>query len=190
MATEKRQRRRQGKVHRAPYRTRLEELLRTGQYSLDEMTAIIRAEFPEEEVSRSGVYRYEASIREFTEQMRELETSAQIIAKQYGKDAGDDTSGMLANAMVMLATDTVLKLNQKSASGQPVDVATVRAASQITKNAQESKRVSLQVRKQIEAEAREALLREQAERMDKIVKTGGLSADKAAELRKKILGIG
>ncbi|HEY0916252.1 MAG TPA: phage protein Gp27 family protein [Solimonas sp.] len=182
-------RRRKGKVHRAPYRTRLEELLREDRYTFDELVAIIRAEFPGEDVSRSGIQRFDASIHEFTERMHELETSAKVIAEKYGKNAGDDTSTVLANAMVVLATDTVLKLHQKSAGGEALDVATVRAASQIAKNAQETKRVSLAVRKQIEAEAREKLLREQSERLDKVVKTGGLTEKAAADMRKKILGV-
>ena len=183
MATEKR--RRKGKVHRAPYRDRLEELLREDKHTLDEMVALIKTEFPEAEVSRSGIHRYESGIREFTERMHELETSAKVIAEKYGKNAGDDTSTMLANAMVVLATDTVMKL---SASGD-AKLDEVRKASQIAKNAQETKRVSLHVRKQIEAEAREKLQREQSAALDKVVSTSGLSAETADAIRRQILGI-
>lgn len=179
-------RRRKGKVHRAPYRARLEALLREDCHTLDEMVAIIRAEFPDDGVSRSGIQRYDASIRDFTERMHELETSAQAIAEKYGRNAGDDTSNVLANAMVVLATDTVLKLRE---SGE-ASLDDVRKASQLAKNAQEGKRVSLAVRKQIEAEAREKLLQEQQSRLDKVVKIGGLSEASAADLRKKILGVG
>lgn len=178
-------RRRRGKVHRAPYRARLEQLLREDRHTLDEMVQIIRTEFPEDDVSRSGIHRYEVGIREFTERMHELETSARVIAEKYGKNVGDDTSTVLANAMVVLATDTVLKLN---ASGE-ADIDEVRKVSQIAKNAAEAKRVSLAVRKQIEADAREALVREQSARLDTVVKVGGLSADAAADFRKKILGV-
>ena len=184
VATAKRQRK--GKVHRAPYRARLEELLREDRYTLKEMVAIIEAEFPGEEVSRSGIHRYEQGIRQFTERMQELETSARVIAEKYGKNAGDDTSTLLANAMVALATDTVINL---SASGD-ASLDQVRKASQIAKNANEGKRVSLAVRKQIALEAREQLQREQAAALDKVVKTGGLSAAAAEDIRKKILGIG
>jgi Protein of unknown function (DUF3486). len=178
-------RRRKGKVHRAPYRARFEELLRDDCYTLDEMTAIIRAEFPDAEVSRSGLHRYDASIRDFTEKMHELETSAKVIAERYGSTAGDDTSTMLANAMVLLTTDTVLKLN----ANPEVKLGDVKTAAQITKNALESKRVSLDVRKKIEAAAREKLLQEQSAKLDKLVKSKGLSEETAADMRKKILGI-
>lgn len=178
-------RRRKGKVHRAPYRERFEELLREDRFTLDEMVAIIRAEFPEADVSRSGLHRYESSIRDFTEKMQELETSAKVIAERYGPNAGDDTSSMLANAMVLLTTDTVLKLN----ANPEVKLGDVKTAAQITKNALESKRVSLDVRKRIEAAAREKLLQEQSAKLDKLVKSKGLSEETAADMRKKILGI-
>lgn len=182
-------RHRKGKVHRAPYRARLEALLREDRYTLDELVAIIRSEFPGEEVSRSAVHRFDAGIREFTERMQELETSARVIAEKYGKTAGDDTSTVLANAMVVLATDTVLKLHQQSAGGEPLDVATVRAASQIAKNAQETKRTSLAVRKQIEAEAREKLLREQEAKLDKVAKSGKYDAATLARIRSEVYGL-
>ncbi len=189
MATEKRRRNRKGKVERAPYRARAEELLRSEKYTLREIVAIIEQEYPDEKVTVGSIHTFDKRIHDFTERMRELETSARVIAEKYGPNAGDDATTVLANAMVVLATDTVLKLNEKSLADEPVDLAAVRAASQIAKNAQESKRVSLNVRKQIEAEAREALVREQAERLDKVVRTGGLSAESAADFRKKILGI-
>ena len=184
MATEKRRRR--GKVHRAPYRARFEQLLREDRHTLDEMYAIIKAEFPEAEVSRSGLHRYESGIREFTERMHELETSAKVIAEKYGKNAGDDTSTMLANAMVVLATDTVMKL---SASGD-AKLDEVRKASQIAKNAQETKRVSLHVRKQIEAEARAQLQREQEKDLDKVAAEQGMDQAQIDFWKKRFLGIG
>lgn len=176
-------RRRKGKVHRAPYRDRLEDLLREDRHTLDEMVAIIKSEFPGEEVSRSGVHRYESGIREFTERMHELETSAKVIAEKYGKNAGDDTSTVLANAMVVLATDTVLKLN---AAGD-ADLSDVRKVSLIAKTAQDTKRVSLAVRKQIEAEAREKALREAANRVETAAQARGLTGDDAAFWREQVL---
>ena len=88
-------------------------------------------------------------------------------------------------AMVLLTTDTVLKLN----SNPNAKLGDVKVAAQITKNALESKRVSLDVRKKIEAAAREKLLQEQSAKLDKLVKSKGLSEETAADMRKKILGI-
>jgi len=183
MATGKR--RRKGKVDRAPYRARLEGLLREDCHTFDEMVDIIRAEFPGEEVSRSGVHRFSAKIHEFTQRMQELETSARVIAEKHGKNAGDDTSTMLANSMAVLATETVIKL----LASDEASLDEVRKASQITKNATEAKRVSLAVRKQIEAEAREKLLREQDERLDKVAKSGKYDQATLARIRSEVYGL-
>jgi len=163
-------RRRKGNVHRAPYRARLEELLREEKYTLDELVAIIRAEFPGETVSRSSVHRYDKQIHAFTEKMHELETHAKVLAETYGKGAGDDASTLLANAMVTLATETAIKLN---ASGE-AELDEIRTVSQIAKNALQGKRVSLDVRKQIELEVRERVLAEQKAKIEALGKTGAI----------------
>ena len=189
MATEKRRRNSKGKVERAPYRARVEQLLRENKHTLREIVAIVEQEFPDEKVTVGSIHTFDKRIHDFTERMRELETSARIIAEKYGPNAGDDATTVLANAMVVLATDTVLKLNEKSLADEPVDLASVRAASQIAKNAQESKRVSLNVRKQIEAEVREALLREQSEKLDKVAKTGKYDQATLARIRSEVYGL-
>jgi len=171
-AGEGRKRRRKGNVHRSPYRARLEELLRADTYTLDEMVAIIKAEYPDEPVSRSSVHRYDAQIRSFTEKMQELETHAKIIADKYGKS--EETGNLLANAVMALTTDTALNLMASGAA----ELDDVRKLSQTAKNAIQGKQVSLHVRKQIEAETRAKVLAEQKAKLEALEKTGAI--DKAA----------
>jgi len=165
-------RRRKGNVHRAPYRARLDALLREDIHTLDEMVAIIKAEYPGEPVSRSSAHRYGAQIRSFTEKMQELETHARVIADKYGKN--DDTGNLLANAVMTLTTDTALNLMASGAA----ELDDVRKLSQTARNAVQVKQVSLNVRKQIEAEVREQVLAEQKTKLEAMEKTGKI--DKAA----------
>jgi len=164
-------RRRKGNVHRAPYRARLEALLREDTYTLDEMVAIIKAEYPDEPVSRSSVHRYDAQIRTFTEKMQELDANARAMAERFGKGAGDDATTMLANAMVTLTTETAIQL---MASGE-AELDDVRKLAQTAKSAVQVKQVSLNVRKQIEAEVREKVLAEQKAKIEALEKTGAIS---------------
>jgi len=166
---ERPKRRRKGNVHRAPYRARLEALLREDTHTLDEMVAIIKAEYPDEPVSRSSVHRYDAQIRTFTEKMQELETHARVIADKYGKN--DDTGNLLTNAVMTLATDTAIKL---VASGE-ADIDDVRKISLAARNALRGKSISLDVRKQIEAETREKVLAEQKAKLEAMEKTGKIN---------------
>jgi len=162
-------RRRKGNVHRAPYRERLEELLRADTHTLDEMVAIIKAEYPGETVSRSSVHRYDAQIRSFTEKMQELETHAKVLADKYGKS--DDTGNLLANAVMTLTTDTALNLMASGAA----ELDDVRKLAQTAQTALQAKQVSLNVRKQIEAEVREKVLAEQKTKLEALEKNGKIN---------------
>jgi hypothetical protein len=182
--TDKR-RQRKGKVHRAPYRARLEQLLREDCHTLDEMVAVIRAEFPEEDVSRSGVHRYQASMSELTHRMREIDHAANALIGEFGDSLGEKAGTLLTNAVITLVADVALK-----AQNQPPDVDVARKLARAAKDAIDTKRVDVNVRRVIAQEARDMLMREQAAKLDKVVKTGGLSEETAADIRKKILGIG
>ena len=65
----------------------------------------------------------------------------------------------------------------------------IRKMARAAKDAIDTQRVGINVRKAIAAEAREQLLREQAANLDKVVKSGGLSEDAAASMRRQILGL-
>jgi len=183
MSASKPPRRRKGNVHRAPYRARLEELLRADTHTLDEMVAIIKAEYPDEPVSRSSVHRYDAQIRVFTEKMQELETHAKIIADKYGKS--EETGNLLANAVMALTTDTALNL---MASGE-AELDDVRKLSQTAKNAIQGKQVSLDVRQQIEARTREKVLAEQKAKIEALGKTGKYDAATLAAVMRQGYGL-
>jgi hypothetical protein len=168
----------------------IEQLLREGRLTLDEMIAALQARFPgtpAAEVSRSALHRYDQGFAELTARMREIDQASQALVGEFGDSLGEKASTLLTNAVVTLVTDVALR---QQAAEKPVDVETARKLARAAKDAIDSKRVDVNVRKAIATEVREKLLREQSENLDKVVKTGGLSAEKAAELRKKILGIG
>jgi len=170
MSASKPPRRRKGNVHRAPYRARLEALLREDTHTLDEMVAIIKAEFPGETVSRSSVHRYDAQIRSFTEKMQEMETHARVIADKYGRN--EETGHLLSQAVMTLTTDTALSLMASGAA----ELKDVQKLAQTARTAVQVKQVSLNVRKQIETETREKVLAEQKAKIEALEKTGAIDA--------------
>lgn len=168
----------------------VEQLLREGRLTLDEMIADLQARFPGEpaaEVSRSSLHRYDKGFATMTARMREIDRASQALVGEFGDSLGEKASTLLTNAVVTLVTDVALRQQE---SDKPADVETARKLARAAKDAIDTKRVDVNVRKAIAEEARQALLREQSAKLDKVVKTGGLSADTAADLRKKILGIG
>jgi len=156
-------RRRKGKIHAMPpeVRARIDELLRADRHTFAEIKAIMAAEFPEEEpLSTSGIHRYDARIRVYTEKMQELETHARILADKYGKN--EETGNLLSQAVMTLTTDTALNLMASGAAG----LDDVRKLAQTAHTALQGKQVSLKVRQQIEAEVREKVLAEQKAKLE------------------------
>jgi len=188
MATRKR--RAKSSISRLPKEQRayVERLLREGRLTLDEMIAELQAQFPGEpaaEVSRSALNRYDQGLAEMTARMREIDRAAQALVGEMGDGIGEKSGALLAQAVTTLATDAALKLQTQD----NVSVEEVRKLARAAKDAIDTQRVGVNVRRAIREEARQELIREQQANLDKVVKTGGLSAEKAKELRDKILGV-
>lgn len=167
----------------------VEQLLREDRLTLDEIISALQERFPGEpaaELSRSALHRYGAGFAQLTARMREIDQAANALVGEFGDSLGEKASTLLSNAVVTLVTDVALK---QSASEDGVDVDTARKLARAAKDAIDSKRVDVNVRRAIAAEAREALLREQQAKLDKVVKSGGLSEDAAAAMRRQILGL-
>lgn len=176
--------RRTSKIHRAPYRARVEQLLREDKWTLDEIVAKVKAEFPDAEPpSRMGVNRYDKSFSELTGRMREMRAMADAVVGELGEGIGEKSGALLAETITTLTAHVALQ-----AHGNPaISIEDVRKLAVAAKNAIDTQRVDLNVRKAIRTEAREQLLREQEKKLAQAVKSGGLSKDTAADFRKKIL---
>lgn len=178
-----RKRRAKSKVHRAPYRARFEQLLREDRHTLDEMYAIIRAEFPDAEVSRSGLHRYDQGFSVMTERMREIDRAAQALVGELGEGIGEKSGQLLAQAVTTLATDAALKMQTK----EEVSVEEVRKLARAAKDAIDTQRVSVNVRRVIEADARERALRDAANRVETAAQARGMTKADAEFWRQQVL---
>lgn len=178
---------RKSKVHRMPPEQRelIQSLLREDRYTLDEIVGEVRARWPEADVSRSGLYRYQAGFREMTARMREIEHAASALVGELGEGVGEKAGALLAQAVTTLATNAALRAQEND----DITVDEVRKLAQAAKHAIDTRRISLAEREQIEEAARKRLLREQQERLSSTVKAGGLSQEFADTLRKQVLGI-
>ncbi|WP_282265949.1 phage protein Gp27 family protein [Stenotrophomonas sp. PS02298] len=167
----------------------VEKLLRDDRMTLDEKISDLQANFPGEpaaEISRSALHRYEQGFAEMTARMRDIDRASQALVGEFGDSLGEKASTLLTNAVVTLVTDVAMR---HQASEKEVDVDTARKLARAAKDAIDTKRIDVNVRKAIAAEARERLLRDQEKALDKVVKSGGLSAEAAADIRASILGI-
>ncbi|MGH8040350.1 MAG: phage protein Gp27 family protein [Stenotrophomonas sp.] len=173
----------------AEQRASVERMLREDRLTLDEMIAELQRQFPGEpaaEVSRSALHRYERGFTELTARMREIEAVSDAVVGELGEGVGEKAGALLAQAVTTLATNAALQAH----GNDKITIDEIRKLARAAKDAMDTQRVGVNLRKAIAEEARQALLREQSARLDKVVKSEGLSEQTAADMRKKILGIG
>jgi predicted transcriptional regulator len=182
--------RRIGSVDRTPEEMRkvIDGVLRTNRMTVDELRQHLAALYPEAEVpSRSALYRYKGSIEALTGRMRAMQQAAETIVADLGENPDDKAGGLLVQAITALTANAALEANAEDAD---VGIEDVRKLARAARDVISARSMSLKERQQVEQMARDKLLREQSERLDKVVKSGGLSEETAADLRRKILGIG
>ena len=85
-------------------RKHLEKLMREDRLTLNELLAEMRAKFPEEDVSRSGIYRYQAGFEEMVGRMREIETAAGALVDELGEGVGDNSPTSAGKGNFMIVT--------------------------------------------------------------------------------------
>ena len=181
-------RRAQSKVHRLPPEVRafIEGELRADRLTLDELKAALEKRWPAADLpSRSGLHRYQQGFQELVGRMREIEAVSSAVVGELGEGVGEKAGALLAQAITTLATNAALKAQ----NDDDLSIEEIRKLARAAKDAIDTRRLSLAERQAIERAAREKLLREQAEKLDKVVKSGGLSEAAAADMRKKILGV-
>lgn len=184
-------RRRKSTVGRLPAQQRayVEQLLREDRLTLDEMIAELQTRFPGQPaaaLSRSALHRYSAPFAELTARMREIDRASQALVGEFGDSLGERASTLLSNAVVTLVTDVALR-QQDAEDG--VDVETARKLARAAKDAIDTKRIDVNVRKAIASEAREALLREQSEKLDKAERSGSYDPATLQRIREDVYGI-
>lgn len=184
--------RRRGKssIQRLPaeQRSYVEKLLREDRLTLAEIITDLQKQFPGEpaaEVSRSALHRYGAGFNEMTARMREIQAVSEAVVGEIGEGVGEKAGALLSQAITTLATNAALKAHEKD----DMSVEEIRKLARAAKDAMDTQRLSLNVRKAVAQEAREALLREQQSNLDKVVKNGGMTAETAASIRSQILGV-
>ncbi|HEY0464578.1 MAG TPA: phage protein Gp27 family protein [Polyangiaceae bacterium] len=166
----------------AAAQARLQQLQREGRYSQREMTAMVNAEFPDAQISKSSVQRYALSMKELTERMREIDTAARALVGEFGDSLGEKASTLLANSVITLVTDAALKQQNEE-----VDIEQIRKLARAAKDAIDSKRMDVNVRKAVQQQARELALREAAQRIDSAAQARGLSAEDSGFWRDAVL---
>lgn len=188
---------RNSSISRLPEEVRayVSAMLATGSQTLDELIADLQQRFPAEAhanslPSRSALHRYGSKLDRRLAAIRASTEAAKLIQAQAGDDQDARSEALIALVQTELF-EAILALQEAEefdADGNPIDPSDrVELLSKAAKNIATLARGSVAL-KTFQAQARQRA-KEAAASVDKLAKTGGLSADAAAELRRQILGI-
>lgn len=161
----------------------LQKLMRDGRHTLNELLAAMREKFPEEELSRSGIQRYQANFQEMVGRMREIETAASALVSELGDGVGDKAGALLTQAVTTLATDAALK-----AHNEDLSVKEIGELARAARATMQARTMSLKERQAIAEEARAKLLEEQRAALEAMPNKGGVTSTTKAAIR-EALGI-
>ena len=185
-----RMRRRKSSVDLLPQEQReyLEQLLRRRDLTLDDIIGDLKVKFagePAAELSRSAVHRFDQRIEEAGKEIREIEAAASALVGELGEGFGEKSADFLTQAITVVAVKAAMR-----AKDDP-DLGTKEAKdlALMAKNALDAKRMNVAQRKLIQQEAREKLLREQKEKLDKVAKTGKYDQATLQRIRSEVYGL-
>ncbi|QIL83978.1 DUF3486 family protein [Diaphorobacter sp. HDW4A] len=167
-------------------RKHLEKLMREDRLTLNELLAEMRAKFPEEDVSRSGIYRYQAGFEEMVGRMREIETAAGVLVDELGEGVGDKAGALLAQAVTTLATNAALNAH----SNDKISIKEVSELARAARAVMQARTMSIEEREAAEAAGRRKLLAQQEESLQEVAKAQGMDEAQVDFWRRKFLGIG
>jgi hypothetical protein len=154
--------------------------------TLDELLADIHEHFPGEDApSRSALGRYKQNFGQLVERMRQQDQMARLLVSELGENPDERAGALMVQAVTTLTTHAAFTAQQE----EDPDIDTVRHLARAAKDVLQSRKASLDERREIERAARERLLREQEENLKETARAQGLSEDQVQFWRERVLGI-
>ncbi|BEO03089.1 hypothetical protein SMQC13_08160 [Serratia marcescens] len=190
MADEKPTRGRPSKIDLLPesIRDALHQMLRDKRHTQEEIREAINAlidqhDLPDDmQLSRTGLNRYASRMEAIGSKIRASREMAEIWAAKLGDAPQSDVGKLLMEFVKTLAFETSMALAETEKTVEP------KALGQLALVAQRIEAAQMASHKR-EKEIRQAFAEEAAATAEKIVSQAGLSADKAADIKRQILGI-
>lgn len=157
-------------------RESLDQLLKTGRYTLDQVLEQIRAAFPDAEIpSRSALGRYSQRFDEIGKHLRQSREVAKVWADRLGSEPQGDIGKMVMELLRTLAFDVTLELGEPDETGKvnldPKSISTLALAMQRLEaagrwNIQREKEMRAALVDEVDAKLKAAPRKLDAESMD------------------------
>ncbi|WP_421793445.1 DUF3486 family protein [Hydrocarboniphaga effusa] len=169
-----------------PVRKAIDDALKTGRFTLDQLLSSLRSEFGKEAVpSRSAIGRYAQRFEEVGKRLRESREVAQVWAERLGSEPQGDVGKLVMDMLRTLAFDATMTLGEPGEDGAGVSI-DPKALNTLALAIQ---RLETAGRHNIEREKamRQAVLAEAAKSADTAAREAGLSDEAIAAIRMKIM---
>lgn len=166
----------------APVKSSIQNLLKDGRYTLDEILDQIREAFGEAP-SRSALGRYKQNFDDLAKQLRETREIADVWAQKFGDEPESDVGKVVLEVLRTLSYRVGADM---MAGGEDLNAKSVAQLAKAMQYIEDAGRLSLAREKDLRTAALEAA----AEKVKQVGKKRGLSATAVDAIRKEILGIG
>lgn len=172
-------------------RSQLSAMLRSGSMSqkdiLEEVNALILESGlpPEEQISRTGLNRYSKQVAAAGSRIAKAREMAEVLTSKLGDAPTSQIGNLMAENMKTMAWETSMALMEATEDGEMIDI---KQFNQLALAYQRISQSSI-LNQKLEKEIRAAFAAEAANAAEKIVTQAGVSAETAADIRNKILGI-
>ncbi len=175
----------------ADIRSQLAAMLRSGDMSQKDILAevnqlILEAGLPpEEQISRTGLNRYSKQVEAAGSRIAKAREMAEVLTSKLGDAPTSQIGNLMAENMKTMAWETSMALMEATEDGEMIDF---KQFNQLALAYQRISQSSI-LNQKLEKEIRAAFAAEAATAAEKIVTQAGVSAETAADIRNKILGI-
>lgn len=175
----------------ADIRSQLAAMLRSGDMSQKAILAevnqlILEAGLPpEEQISRTGLNRYSKQVEAAGSRIAKAREMAEVLTSKLGDAPTSQIGSLMTENMKTMAWETSMALMEATEDGEMIDI---KQFNQLALAYQRISQSSI-LNQKLEKEIRAAFAAEAATAAEKIVTQAGVSAETAADIRNKILGI-
>lgn len=174
-------------------RSQLAAMLRSGSMSQKDILAEVNKLIvesglpPEEQISRTGLNRFSKRMAEAGSRMEQAREVAAVWTSKLGQAPTSEVGKLLQEFVRTMAFETSMKMMDASdgEEGKMIDPKSLGQLALVIQRVEQAAMTSHKVEKEIRA----AFAAEAATAAEKIVKSAGLTAETAAEIRRQILGI-
>lgn len=171
-----------------PVKKAIDDAMKTGRFTLDELRAGIAAEFGAAVVpSRSALGRYSQRFEEIGKRMRESREVAQVWADRLGSEPQGDIGKLVMDLLTTMCFDTTLSMSEEGDDGEakPVNAKELNALALAIHRLETARGHNLER----EQALRKAAFEEAATAAAGALKKKGLTPELADQIKQSILGI-